>query len=74
MQLRSSKDSVLLQTKALSAQLATLSPITLPSLLSRQPMHESYLWSILQICNPKKSFLASHLTSESLVGALRLSV
>jgi len=74
MRLPSSKDSVSLRTKALSVQLATLSPTTLPSLLSRQPTQESYLQSISQICNPKKSLLASHLASGSLVGALRLSV
>jgi hypothetical protein len=74
MRLLSSKDYALLRTKALSAQLVTLSPITLPSLLSRQRTQESCLWSILQICNPRMGFLASPLAPGSLVGAFRLSV
>jgi len=71
MRLLLSKDSALLGTKALSAQLATSSPITSPLPLSRQPTQESYLWSISRICNPKKSFLASHLASGSFVDALK---
>jgi len=74
MRLLSSKGSALLRTKALRAQHTTVSPITLPSLLSRQPTQESCLRSISQICIPGKSFLARHLASGSLVGALGQSV
>jgi len=58
-QFLSSKDSALLRTKALRAQLATLSPVALPSLLSRQPTQGPFLRSVSQICNLKKSFVAS---------------